>query len=286
MPSLITITANKNNHLNNLLEAISLQTILPREVIVVDLTGDVKIEKEYNFFIKVQALHFTGDSLSIAAAKNLGARNAWEEDLIFLNVDCIPNPSFIEKMEEHLLCASGLIAGEPRQLKAPIEELNNEKSLFENSFYHDNRPELTKELTSCSDPGMFWSPGFGIKKKLFFDLGGFDENYLGVGPEDTDFAFSVREKKIDFYLAKNVVYHHPPEKANISRNDFDSIIRNSNYFYKKWGEWPMKTELKIFAEKDLIEWSESRTEAIRILERPVTEMPEYANEETQLLEKK
>ncbi len=201
-------------------------------------------------------------------------------------MDSIPNPNFIEKMEEHLLCASGLIAGEPRNFKAPIEELNNKKSLFENSFYHDNRPELTKELTSCSDPGMFWSPGFGIKKKLFLDLGGFDENYSGYGPEDLDFAFTIREKKIDFYLAKNIAYHYPPEELKKSLDQFDSIVQNSNYFYKKWGEWPMKTELKNFAEKDLIEWSESRTQEIKILERPVADLPEYTSNETTLLEKK
>ncbi len=74
MPSIITITTNKNNHLNNLLEAIALQTILPREVIVVDFTGDVKIEKEYNFFIKVQALHFTGDSTS-----NSRCQKSWSQ---------------------------------------------------------------------------------------------------------------------------------------------------------------------------------------------------------------
>lgn len=280
MISLITIAANKNNHLNNLLEAISLQTVLPREVIIIDMHGDVKINKEYNFFTKVQALNFSGDSLPLAAGKNLGARKAWEEDLIFLDVDCIPNPNFIEKMEEHLICATGLIMGEPRHLKTPIEELTGKKSLFENSVYHNDRPELTKELTPCTDPMLFWSMGCGIKKKLFLDIGGFDENYSGYGPEDTDLAYTIRKEKIDFYLAKNVVYHHSREEMRLPLKNLDSIIQNSNYFFNKWGEWPMKSKLNSLAEKDLIEWTESRSKAIDTPDPSHGETTENAKEET------
>src|SRR5690554_5261953 len=107
MSSVITVTTNNNlTSLNTFLEAISRGSTMPREVIVIDLSGRVEIIKEYSFMIKVQPLTGLSGFSPMAVARNTGTRQAWEDDLIFLDVNCIPNSNFIEKMEDQLLCAS------------------------------------------------------------------------------------------------------------------------------------------------------------------------------------
>ncbi len=266
MSSLITVTTNKNDSLHIFLDAIASGTSMPREVIVIDLSGSAETDKAYNFMVKIQQNKGLNDASPISTAQNLGARKAWDDNLIFLDVNCIPSTTFIEKMEEHLLCATGLIMGEPRELKLSASARTGESDLFANSRYNPLRPELKKELTLCFDPNLFWGQGFGISKKEFIEMGGFDENYKnGITFSYLDFMYKLFQQKKDFYLSKNTFYHSIVEQLSTGEPDLHSIVYHSNYFFNKWSGWPMKKKLAKFVKQGLIEWSENQTTEIKIL---------------------
>lgn len=266
MSSIITVNAKKNDSLTIFLDAIASGTSIPREVIVIDLTGNAETHKAYNFMVKVQQNKSLNGAFPISTALNLGARKAWDDNLIFLDVNCIPAQTFIQKMEEHLLCGSGLIMGEPRVLKLPVLDRNSASDLFANSLYNPLRPDLKKELTLCFDPTLFWGQGFGISKKEFEELGGFDENYKDeIAFSYLDFVFKLFKNKKDFYLSKNTFYHSYEEQQAIAGSDLQSIVHHSNYFYEKWSDWPMKVKLAKLVNQGLIAWSENQTAEIKIL---------------------
>lgn len=275
MSSLITVSTNSNDSLTIFLDALAAGSSLPREVIVIDLKGTAEIRKAYNFIIKIQPLNNFTDAFPISAALNLGARKAWEDQLIFLDVDCIPSSTFIQKMEDHLQCASGLIMGEPRVLKAPATGTNTEVDLFANSTYTPQRPELKKELTFCFNPALFWGGGYGITKKEFEAVGGFDENYkAGSTLPYHDFVYKLQQEKKDFYLSRNTFYQsYSKHSKQLTRpiKDFNNLVTDSNYFFKKWGEWSVPDLLGEYANKGFIKWMEQQVTDIEILKFPVSD---------------
>lgn len=264
MTSVIIITSNQNQKLNLLIDSLSKGSVTPREAVIMDLAGNAHIDKEYNFMIKMHHYKCESGVKSYQAARNRGADKAWEENLIFIDVNCIPNPKLIEKMEEHLLCSSGLIMAEPRYLNNSFKALNEGKDLFEHSSYHRNRPELNQELNLCFQPDLFWGICFGIRRCDFEKAGRFDELYHDRSVADIDFALAASKQKVDFYLARNTVFHWPDTSNSRLNGSLENFIRNVNYFYSKWSQWPMKEQLKEMEEQSLIDWNENQKVEIKL----------------------
>ncbi|MGB3774708.1 MAG: hypothetical protein WA951_05580, partial [Leeuwenhoekiella sp.] len=98
-------------------------------------------------------------------------------------------------------------------------------------------------------------------------IGGFDEAFEGYGAEDTDLAYTLRDKGHYLFISEAIVYHqqHPVHSPPFDK--FSQIIKNSTVFYKKWGSWPMGNWLQTFAENQLIDW-EPHYKKIEILSKP------------------
>ena len=54
---------------------------------------------------------------------------------------------------------------------------------------------------------LFWSLCFGIRKKTFIKLGGFDTRFEGYGGEDTNFSFTARSQNLPLYKISVLTYH-------------------------------------------------------------------------------
>ena len=115
---------------------------------------------------------------------------------------------------------------------------------------------------------MFWSLCFSISQKQYSLLGGFDENYTGYGCEDTDFALCAKKADVPFYLINTEVYHQQHPVYAPPLNNLQSIVKNCNYFKKKWGYWPMADCLADFSKLGYINWEKETELPIQILKLP------------------
>ncbi len=269
--SLVTIVRGRKNHLNNLLRGVLLSTVIPDEIIVVDMD-----EAPYEIRISglnIRYVRFPQSSskpVPVAQARNLGAQRAKHEIICFLDVDCIPSKKFFETLLNQSNINHGLIMGQPAYLLRRVDLNCSESFLFMNSLLHPERPVITT-VEKTTTYGLFWSLAFLISKSLFETLEGFDENYEGYGAEDTDFAFRNKEFGIPLYLSEAIVFHQQHPVYSPSLNAFNEIISNCKIFYDKWKLWPMDNWLSEFAQLNLIAWN-TKASAIEILNTPTKDM--------------
>lgn len=160
------------------------------EIIVTDdaLADDPSdsLSPEYSW-----VLHHRGPQKGPAANRNRGAKAAQGEWLIFLDDDCLPQPTF---------------------LSAYIEAIhkNPDYRIFEGRTLTD-RPQLRmdEEAPYNDHGGYLWSCNFLIQKKLFLDLGGFCELYPYACMEDVDFREQLKARNLKFLFVPEATVIHP-----------------------------------------------------------------------------
>lgn len=267
MISLITIHHNREKNLQNLLYGVAQQFLLPDELVIVNVGRLPEVHVPDNLNVNwVDVELIDSNDFPIGHCRNIGAGEALGELLIFLDVDCIPAPSFVKIISEQSEKYGGLIMGQPKYLPHNQELNYSDQYLINHGELHPHRPVID-ELTLWNDPGMFWSLCFAISKTNYEQLGGFDQAYVGYGGEDTDLAFTCVSSKMPFFLSEAIVYHqqHPFYKPPV--NHIDSIVKNCNTFYRKWNHWCMSGYLKEFADLNLIEWKAGQADPITLTDK-------------------
>jgi glycosyltransferase involved in cell wall biosynthesis len=134
--------------------------------------------------------HNCGPQKGPAANRNSGAKSAKGEWLIFLDDDCLPEPSFLSAYLDSI-------------------QKNPDYLVFEGRTLRD-RPQvrLDEEAPLNDNGGYLWSCNFLIQRKLFFELGGFCELYPYACMEDVDFReeLNARNLKFLFVPEANVIH--------------------------------------------------------------------------------
>lgn len=309
--TVITTCYGRNRHLYNLLSSLANGSVKPDEVIIVNDDTDPK--RLADFALNIVKIPTTVDlvdsadhqtleksdktEFDIGHNRNIGAARATHETLIFLDVDCIVAPSFIEQLSAKLSqYPNALLMGQPRYLTRPLsneESLELQKGALTNDYlnrlsvynpYRDNfdaKQSISTKTTptaikKTNDYGAFWSLCFAIKREQFEKIGGFDTQYTGYGAEDTDFAFTARQLDIAFYLTADLIYHQQHAVYRPPLNHLESIIINANRFYQKWQCWPMGGWLEQFCKMGLIDWTNEQSNSITLLRQPSSKEIELA----------
>jgi len=204
----------------------------------------------------------SGDGdLPMAAARNLGARTALDagaDDLVFLDVDCIPGPTLTERYSWGLATAYRLVGldtpvllcGDVAYLPPspattggfPLQRL---EALAEP---HPARPALGPlDLVLEDDLNRFWSLSFAMSAEDWKVVCGFCEDYTGYGGEDTDFAQRVGAAGGRLiWVGGTKAYHQYHPSPSPPLQHLISIVRNANTFHEHWGWHPMLSWLREF----------------------------------------
>ncbi|MCE0522309.1 MAG: glycosyltransferase [Methylacidiphilales bacterium] len=193
--SIIIPTFKRREALNVCLKHLhpEIQNIAPDsfEIIVTDDAladnlSDTTLSRDYPW-----VLHHPGPQKGPASNRNSGAKSARGEWLIFLDDDCLPQPSF---------------------LSAYIEAIrkNPDCQVFEGCTLAERpRVRLDEEAPINDNGGFLWSCNFLIKKSLFFEMGGFCELYPYACMEDVDFREQLKARDVTFLFVPKASVIHP-----------------------------------------------------------------------------
>lgn len=128
--SVITTCYGRNTHLFNLLSSLEHGSVKPAEVIIINDDADPKRLAEFD--LNIIKIPTTIISITKAGSKakfdighnrNLGSEHASQQSLIFLDVDCIVAPYFVEQMTLKLQSyPEALLMAQPRYLTRPLTD--------------------------------------------------------------------------------------------------------------------------------------------------------------------
>ena len=262
-----TLGLGRPAHLANMVRGLAQQTQPPCELIVA-VMGGTRYDDLPDAPFPIEMIDVHGAGLRLAAARNAAVAAARSDILAFLDIDCIPSPTFCADYAAAAGIFDGLVMGEVMYLPAGAAAAGWSYSQFDAVAvrHSDRRGPPPRGLEICADYRCFWSLNFAILRHTFEASGGFDERYVGYGGEDTDFAKGLDRAGVPIaWLKGGLAYHqhHPHHMPPV--HHLDSVVANAELFESKWGYRTMGHWLYAFRLMGLIDDSHR---PIRILRRP------------------
>ena len=262
---LVTLNKGRRSHLLRLLEGLARGTP-PESCTVVEMGGDAEPLPALPY--PVSRVRLDGSSLPLAAARNAGATDSARDHLVFLDVDCIPSAGLVDGFDRVLTEEDALVCCAIRYLRAGAVAAGwQEADLKAGGRLHPVRSFPDTGACFIDNAGLFWSVAFGVRRKTFERIGGFDPAFEGYGAEDTDFAFRARNIGVPFLFAGGFeAYHQHHPAYDPPLQHFADIIRNATLFRARHGIWPMEGWLDAFAAMGLI--GPDRRDGLHVVRAP------------------
>ena len=262
--SICTLAHGRAAHLTNLVLGLIQSDTQPDELVIAVMQDEPYDLPDAPF--PIHQLMLTGTSIPLARARNMAARKASGELLIFLDVDCIPAPACVSDYVAASRSAQGVFMGEVGYLTKDATDNGIDFERFDKvAVQHVDRggpPEGS--LGACEDYRCFWSLNFAISADCFAGSGGFDEAFDGYGGEDTDFSRTLCEQGVPLWWVRGAkAYHqyHPHFMPPV--HHLDSVLANAATFARKWGHPTMDHWLRAFTLMGLIERTEDGGRKLR-----------------------
>lgn len=260
--SVLTIVRGRSSHLANLIAGLERQTRAPDELVIAWMQDAPSPLPETRF--PVRSVLVPGDPMPLAAARNRAAEAARGEQLILLDVDCIPAAGLVERYAA-TADAAGVRLGDVLYLPPGGVERIDDAALDRIGVRHPAKPELAEdEIRATPSHGELWGLSFALPAADWRRAGGMDERYIGYGGEETDFAARLERAGVTMAWvggARAYHQHHPIHIPPLQH--FDAILRNARLFHATWGRWCMDYWLGQFAERGLIAIDDTALTVVR-----------------------
>lgn len=200
--------------------------------------------------------------LRLAAGRNAGARAAiarGADELVFLDADCVAGDALVTRYREAMRSAPrSLLAGPVTYLPDGVV-VDAATDLRPLTAPHPARPAPADGTLVVADEAqrvLFWSLSFALTAATWDRIGGFDEEYVGYGGEDTDFAMRSASAEVPFvWVGGAHAYHQHHPTSSPPWQHLDDILANGRRFADRWGSWPMAGWLQAFEAAGAIERS-------------------------------
>lgn len=241
--SVIIVTHNSHRYISSCLASLRRNATYPNlEVIVVDnASSDQTSELVAHHRETWDQLAFVRQSTnhSFASANNEGVRQASGDYVLLLNPDTIVTPGWCGRLLSCLLREQG--AG---LVSAVTNFAGNEVKI---DFDYDS--EGTMELFAArrarakhrQSLSLQVAPLFCslMRRDLYLEVGGLDEQYEIGMFEDDDFAMKIREKGLRVLAAEDCFVHHFGQASfsGLGNSKYEEVFaRNKERFERKWNQ--------------------------------------------------
>lgn len=185
--------------LDQVIEALRQQSVLPLEVIIVgqDRYGFAQDDGWVRFFP-------TPHPIAPALASNLAIAYARGEVLCFIDSDCIATPDWLENLLRYQ--AKGMRA------------VGGGIGLQQQSFWQrcDNIACMGSFLATApaGQRPYLITANLALHRSLIREFGGFDESFRRASGEDTDLTFRLRAAGVPLHFAPDALVYHHTNRAN------------------------------------------------------------------------
>ncbi len=258
--ALVTLVHARHDHLRLQQRALRSGTRIPEEYVVVAMDDPcvANLLERRAPAAHVLEVRVEDARLPLAHARNVGAEKALAlgaELLIFLDVDCVPSRSLVERYARAAESGgeSALLCGPVGYLPPPRGEYQLTRIAGE-ARPHPGRPVPAEdELLRISEMRLFWSLSFAVSAESWRRIGGFCSDYRGYGAEDTDFAQLAAHIGLGMLFVGGAwAYHQHHAGEHPPYQHAPDIVDNANLFHRRWGWWPMEDWLSDFAQSGLV----------------------------------
>ncbi len=186
-------------------------------------------------------------NLGRAAARNIGAKAATGNVIIFIDDDRIPGPDFVRK---HILAhrRKCIVLGNRRDILLNEEEIgaivSSTHKLTEflqnldskaNRALDSHETFFRRVLFFRSNPLiwlLFYTGNVSMDREDLVKVGFFDENFQGWGYEDLEIGYRLYKEGILFFKDKQITNYHLAHEISINEMH-NEALRNLKYFSKK-----------------------------------------------------
>jgi len=170
----------------------------PLEIIVVadgDTDGSRDLAKAFGAKVFVNPI-----SKGPASARNIGAQHAHGDILFFVDADVALPPNALNYISNTFQTEPELAALIGSYDDAPAEK--NFLSQYKNLFHH------YVHQTSCEQASTFWGACGAIRRDIFLEMGGFDEQYRHPSIEDIELGYRLTNAGYRLKLVKALQVKH------------------------------------------------------------------------------
>jgi glycosyltransferase involved in cell wall biosynthesis len=230
--SVIVPVYNRAEFIPQLIHALLKQTYRSEIIIVDDGSTDNTAEIAKGYPVK----YVYQENKGPASARNHGARESKGDILVFTDSDCIPYENWIEKLirgfsEDNI----GAVAGS--------YSITNPESILATCI-HEEIKLRHERLKMKKYVRAFGSYNVAIRRDVFFNVGGFNEEYRFASGEDNDLSYKILKSgykilfKDDALVAHNHTeklwrylkeqYRHGVWRIKMYR-DFPEMVRGDDY---------------------------------------------------------
>jgi glycosyltransferase involved in cell wall biosynthesis len=179
--SVIVPVHNGGDGLRLCLHAILSGDRAPHELIVID-DGSTDGSPELAHQLGAHVIRREADQGSAACVRNLGARSAQGDILVFVDADVVVHRDALALMEEEFLRDPDLAALFGSYDDQPPGRLISRYKNLVHHFVHQH---------ARRDTANFWSGCGALRRSVFLEMGGFDESYDGASIEDIDLGWRL-----------------------------------------------------------------------------------------------
>jgi glycosyltransferase involved in cell wall biosynthesis len=208
------------------------------EVLVVDDGSHPPISIPSGFALNISVVAQDRDGFGLSRARNLGAKQARGELLVFLDCDMIPEPQFLEahtrwhQVHDRAFTIGsrrhadfeGITREQLQQAASPSEAVAGRK--ITKPEWIESHLIGTRNLTSDDgDPFKIASGGnLAIRREFFDTVGGFDESFRQWGGEDVELGFRVFNWGGLFIPERQALAWHQSEDALLDPQEERSLV--------------------------------------------------------------
>ena len=261
--AVVTIAHGRHDHLHRQHLSLAAGTRLPDDHVVVAMADPGILPETVGGLTRHVEHHPAGPggALPLAAARNHGVAVALDRGadvVVLLDVDCLAGHDLVAAYADVVTDQPGLIwSGPVTYLPPPPDEgypAGDPRALAALDDPHPARPAPAPgELVRGDDANVFWSLSFAVAPETWARVGGFCEEYVGYGGEDTDLGRTAVARGVGLGwvgAARAYHQHHPVSSPPVEH--LDDILRNGRVHRRRWGYWPMGGWLAAFEDLGLV----------------------------------